>query len=537
MNKKFLSVLVSTLFLLNTVEFAFADKKDVADPALQAIITELGSRMPRFINKYGASVFVADEQITRGSLLQALYEFDKKSSSSGASSAGVISKKDYDALTLKVASLEKKLQSSSGKSSSGGSADIVEIMNDLEVNLPTMLDNTLSSSKVFKNLEAQVKAGGSGTASGGGVSVAVVNNLQKNINDLSKKINSVEASVAKGTDSKASAAQAAEVAALKKSMSDLSAKFNSMETALTSAKSGSKSTTSAEVTYLQKNIDDLNKKINSMETNLAKNSGSKSDISASALKDVQKNVDDLNKKINSMETNLAKNSGSKSDISASALKDMQKNINDINSKINNVESSLASLGKDSSKVGSSANNAQVLYEVKNFKNEINTVNKKISEMESKLASAGRSSSVSNGPSQDEVNSLKKTLVQMQQSYVTLGKRLDSIEKDQNAYASLAKGSDSGKSLSSSQMKIINEKISSIREEVDNIKVESSSAASNSKNTADIKKIEKRLSNLENSERSSGKSSSSSDSGSSGKGGTIAKVSLGLSLVAALFIAR
>ncbi len=501
MNKKFLSVLVSTLFLLNTVEFAFADKKDVADPALQAIITELGSRMPRFINKYGASVFVADEQITRGSLLQALYEFDKKSSSSGASSAGVISKKDYDALTLKVASLEKKLQSSSGKSSSGGSADIVEIMNDLEVNLPTMLDNTLSSSKVFKNLEAQVKAGGSGTASGGGVSVAVVNNLQKNINDLSKKINSVEASVAKGTDSKASAAQAAEVAALKKSMSDLSAKFNSMETALTSAKSGSKSTTSAEVTYLQKNIDDLNKKINSMETNLAKNSGSKSDISASALKD------------------------------------MQKNINDINSKINNVESSLASLGKDSSKVGSSANNAQVLYEVKNFKNEINTVNKKISEMESKLASAGRSSSVSNGPSQDEVNSLKKTLVQMQQSYVTLGKRLDSIEKDQNAYASLAKGSDSGKSLSSSQMKIINEKISSIREEVDNIKVESSSAASNSKNTADIKKIEKRLSNLENSERSSGKSSSSSDSGSSGKGGTIAKVSLGLSLVAALFIAR
>ena len=502
MNKKFLSVLVSTLFLLNTVEFAFADKKDVADPALQAIITELGSRMPRFINKYGASVFVADEQITRGSLLQALYEFDKKSSSSsGASSAGVISKKDYDALTLKVASLEKKLQSSSGKPSSGGSADIVEIMNDLEVNLPTMLDNTLSSSKVFKNLEAQVKAGGSGTASGGGVSVAVVNNLQKNINDLSKKINSVEASVAKGTDSKASAAQAAEVAALKKSMSDLSAKFNSMETALTSAKSGSKSTTSAEVTYLQKNIDDLNKKINSMETNLAKNSNSKSDISASALKD------------------------------------MQKNINDINSKINNVESSLASLGKDSSKVGSSANNAQVLYEVKNFKNEINTVNKKISEMESKLASAGRSSSVSSGPSQDEVNSLKKTLVQMQQSYVTLGKRLDSIEKDQNAYASLAKGSDSGKSLSSSQMKIINEKISSIREEVDNIKVESSSAASNSKNTADIKKIEKRLSNLENSERSSGKSSSSSDSGSSGKGGTIAKVSLGLSLVAALFIAR
>ena len=87
MNKKFLSVLVSTLFLLNTVEFAFADKKDVADPALQAIITELSSRMPRYINKYGSAVFVADEQITRGALLQALYEFDKKSSSSSSSAS------------------------------------------------------------------------------------------------------------------------------------------------------------------------------------------------------------------------------------------------------------------------------------------------------------------------------------------------------------------------------------------------------------------------------------------------------------------
>ena len=155
MNKKFLSVLVSVFFLLNTAGLTFADKKDVADPALQAIIAELSSRMPRFINKYGASVFVEDEQITRGALLQALYEFDKKSSSSSSASAsGVISKKDYDALTAKIAALEKKLgtapKSSSSSSSSSGDVDIVEIMNDLEVNLPTMLDNTLSSSKVFK---------------------------------------------------------------------------------------------------------------------------------------------------------------------------------------------------------------------------------------------------------------------------------------------------------------------------------------------------------------------------------------------------
>ena len=110
-----------------------------------------------------------------------------------------------------------------------------------------------------------------------------------------------------------------------------------------------------------------------------------------------------------------------------------------------------------------------------------------------------------------------------------------MEKDQSMIAS-AKDSSDGTALSTSQMRLINAKISSIREEVDNIKVEKSSAVSDNKNTADIKRIEKRLSNLENSDRSSGGGSSDSDSGS-GKGGTIAKVSLGLSLVAALFIAR
>ena len=222
---------------------------------------------------------------------------------------------------------------------------------------------------------------------------------------------------------------------------------------------------------------------------------------------------------------------------AAEMSVLKKNMNELTTKLNNVESSIASLGKDSSKVASSANNAQVLYEVKNFKNEINTVNKKISEMESKLASAKTESSVSSAPSQEEINGLKKSLVQMQQSYVTLGKRLDTLKKDQSSYASLVKDSSDGSaSLSSSQMKLINAKISSIREEVDNIKVGSSSAETSNKNTADIKRIEKRLSNLENSDRSSSSGSSDSDSGS-GKGGTIAKVSLGLSLVAALFIAR
>lgn len=206
MNKKFLSVAMSVFMVFSMVDVAFAAKKDVADPVLQQIITELSDRMPRFINKYGVAVFVADEQITRGALLQALYEFDKKSSSAKASSsvsfAGVISKKDYDALNAKVLALEKKMKIPSGSTSGGSSAeiDIVQVMNDLEPNMPMMLDNSLSSSKKFKELEAKVKAVASGTSSnigsGPNVSQTAIAGLQKDISELNAKINNVELSLA-----------------------------------------------------------------------------------------------------------------------------------------------------------------------------------------------------------------------------------------------------------------------------------------------------------------------------------------------------
>jgi len=431
MNKKLLSVAISSFMLLSMVDFSFAAKKDVSDPVLQQIISELSDRMPRFINKYGAAVFVEDEQITRGALLQALYEFDKKSSSSSSnvvstsvSSSGVISKKDYDALNAKVAALEKKVKSGAGASSGGSSdVDIVQIMNDLEPNMPMMLDNSLSSSKVFRELEARVNAGGgkgSSSSSVSSVSQAAVTSLQRNVGELSVKVNNIEEVIAKG-------------------------------------------------------------------------GGSKTNISSSVLKDIQKNINDLNAKYDSIESTLAKGSSvssdSKTNISSSVLKDIQRNINDLNTKYNDIETTLAK----SSKSGNSS-----------------------------------SSSIS----QEEVNGLKKTLVQMQQSYVTLGKRVDSVEKEQSLLASSSSSNTSSSSLSDKQMRLITSKINSIREDVDNIKIDNSKI-SNSKSSADIKKIEKRLSNLENSEKSG---NSGSGSGSS-KTGTVAKVSLGLSLVAALFIAR
>ena len=161
MNKIFLIFLVPFFLLLNLVRGVYGiEKKDVADPIMQEIITELSAKMPRFINKYGTAVFVADEQITRGSLIQALYEYDKKLSSknvtgvSSVASSGVISKKDYDFLNTKILALEKKLKNIGIKGDTAKittktkSASFTDMMGDLEVNMPMLLDITLENSKV-----------------------------------------------------------------------------------------------------------------------------------------------------------------------------------------------------------------------------------------------------------------------------------------------------------------------------------------------------------------------------------------------------
>lgn len=416
MNKKCLSIFIATFLLLNMVSgVSFAAKKDVADPVLQEIISELSSKMPRFINKYGAAIFVADEQITRGTLLQALYEYDKKASSgassSSVSSAGVISKKDYDALNAKVIALEKKVKSGAGttavaSSKSSKSAELVDIMEDLEVNMPMLLDNTLENSKVFKALEKKVNA-----ASSGNVAVA-----------------------------------------------------------------------------------------SSMDADVSLPSGSQKSLAT-----LQRNIISLNKKVDAVELSLAS--------------------------IQNGTTSVASSSKQSK------SSVDALYELKNLQKEIDSMNEKVSLMEAKLDKSKGVSSVYNGPSEEDFNSLKKAVIQVNRSYVALGKRVDGLEKEQQMYSASSSSSATPASLNAKQMQLINARINSIKQSVDDIKAEGmSSYSGGTQSTADIKRIEKRLSNLEKS-KTSYSSSSSDESSSSSKSGTIAKVSLGLSLIAALFIAR
>ena len=104
---------------------------------------------------------------------------------------------------------------------------------------------------------------------------------------------------------------------------------------------------------------------------------------------------------------------------------------------------------------------------------------------------------------------QKTLETIQRNIMNLNKKVDAVE---SSLAFVQKG----------------EKV---------LELEKEANYSNTKNTADIKKIEKRLSNLEKSSKSCSRHDSDGSSLISRKTGTVAKISLGLSLIVALFVAR
>jgi len=219
MNKKFISSLVTMALVFNVSVCFSAEKKDVTDPVLREMINSLSAKMPKFINQYGASVFVADEKITRGALIKALYEYDKKTSGGASLSAAAevsegagLTKKQYAALSNRIAALERNSASTTGgkTKSASGSVDIVAVMNDLEPNMPMLLDNTLAQSKVFKDLQRKValaSAGGSSNSRDSGtfasddsvLSKSDSRNmlaLRKEIASLNKKIDNFELELA-----------------------------------------------------------------------------------------------------------------------------------------------------------------------------------------------------------------------------------------------------------------------------------------------------------------------------------------------------
>jgi methyl-accepting chemotaxis protein len=235
--KHFLLITAAFLPLWATV-YGADQKNDISDPVLQQIIQSFSGRMPRFIDKHGKSIFVADESMTRGSLLAALYEYDKSlKSSPAASAASGVSRREFDDLKNKL-----NLISNGDSGGSGGAAggDIVQIINALEPNMPTLLDSTLAKSKTFNDLKkelARVEAGG-GPAVSEATSLSddsknTLLSLQQDMKDVKHRIDSLSVITAKTSAASAEISSSAEVkrslARAENDISELKAKIKGLE--------------------------------------------------------------------------------------------------------------------------------------------------------------------------------------------------------------------------------------------------------------------------------------------------------------------
>lgn len=553
MNKLISCLLAAIMILCNSSFVQSAEKKDVSDPVLREIISELSTTMPRFINKYGANVFVSDGQITRSDLIQALYEYNKNKSSNSSSTStqtniGFVSKEDFNLLKTKVSALEKK---SIGTTKTTGSSvssnmDIIQLMNDLEPNMPMLLDNSLQNSKVFRDLQKKVDSrsvtvGGSSVAQSSGISEAQLENIKNDISSLGQKYEALSAALTSNKDSKMSSAQvSSNITLLQKEIAGINVKLAGLQESVKNS-SSTEQTKNNDIASMKQEIVDLKAKVSSINTaSLASGKGNdKASLAQQQeIAKLSEEITNLKTKISSMDTaSLAVASkGGKADSS------QQKEIAKLNEEITSLKTKISSMDTASiaATKGSKSDSTQ--------QKEIAKLNDEITNLKIKIAGIDAATSVSSKNSKanlsqqeiaklsEELDSLKKTVNQTQKSYVDVAKRVNSLEDRPVVTAS------SGSSASSSQIGYLESKINSIKKSVENVPtneyVQTQISKSNSKTTTDIKKIESRLNELEKNKASykGSSNSGSSDSGSSSTG-TITKISLGLTLVAALFIAR
>lgn len=332
---KILSCLIAVALVANAALPAFsAAKRDVNDPVLREIINELSKKMPKFIDKYGETVFVEDEPITRGSLISAIYEYDKrtKSTSSGAvagdsgkvsitrqefdtlktkvasiekkasetpsASKLDITRQEFDTLRTKVTSIEKKTAASSKPditrqefdalrtkvtsiektSASSAKPDSVSLIASIEPNMPTLLDKNLKNSKVFKELQQQVADAGKSTNTTGASSASItalnkeIESINKQLASLSDRINTASLAADKGSSKTASASQK-ELTELKKTLVQIQTSY----------------------VTLSKRIDELDSKTTVASTQSGNTTASGADLTYinQQLRDIRKTVSDV----------------------------------------------------------------------------------------------------------------------------------------------------------------------------------------------------------------------------------------------------
>ncbi|MHB9156010.1 MAG: hypothetical protein ACYC5N_10050, partial [Endomicrobiales bacterium] len=186
---RLLSVPCVSVIALSCAAIAlFAEpKKDVSDPVLQEILSSFESRMPRFIERHGKDLFVTDEPVTRGSLMSALYEYDK---SLKIPRKDFVTRQELDELKEKMAQSAASRPPAPQTAKGGGKIDIMEIINDLQPNMPILLDNSLNNSKVFNSLKQEVmnRPGGASLANAG----SGVELTRADIEELEKRVARIE---------------------------------------------------------------------------------------------------------------------------------------------------------------------------------------------------------------------------------------------------------------------------------------------------------------------------------------------------------
>ncbi len=147
--KKF--VLFLLIFLLSYNLYS-AKKVDVMDALLQSVIDYFSTKTPKFVDRYGADRFVADEPMTRGTILLLLYEYDQYLKTQQTIP-------DVSSIQKRIETIEKKLSSIEKQTPAAQPAkiDIFEIMKELTPNMPVLLDSTLTKSQVFNNLKKEIE--------------------------------------------------------------------------------------------------------------------------------------------------------------------------------------------------------------------------------------------------------------------------------------------------------------------------------------------------------------------------------------------
>ncbi|MCL2144564.1 MAG: hypothetical protein FWH43_03615 [Endomicrobia bacterium] len=325
--KKILSWLTAAAIVCNASSLSFAAvKRDVNDPVLREIINELSKKMPKFIDKYGETVFVEDEPITRGALISAIYEYDRRTKPSSAAEAaepgGVsqITKQEFDALKAKVSSLEKSgaasaKASSKSEKSSVGDVDMIALITNLEPNMPMLLDNSLNNSKVFKQLQQQIAGA---KPSGKDVSYAPlkdVTDINSKLDILTKRVTTAETSIA--NSAKSSSDSGVSYAGISKDITNMNTKLEQLSKRLASAEtnitSASKTSKASSASVSQKEIDDLKSSLTQIQQSYVK---------------LSKRVDELNNDRSIVTASSSGKSSSEADMSYinSQLSDIKKTV-------------------------------------------------------------------------------------------------------------------------------------------------------------------------------------------------------------------